>query len=123
MKFVISTQYLENYGYHDYDSDGKYPENHYWKFKGGTDHIVTGFDSLADAVAFVQATLHEFGNTIGTKEFPRVWRTFEEWEEELSELDSEHEAFLRESAKRLDPRGQAVIDLMDREVSTDTTHP
>ena len=124
MKFVISTQYLENYGYHDSrESDGKYPENHYWKFKGGTDYIVTGFDSLADAVAFVQATLHKFGNTIGTKEFPRVWRTFEKWEEELSEHDSEHEAYLRKTAKRLDPRGQSAIDLLDREVSTDTTHP
>lgn len=123
MKYVISTQYLENYGLHDYDSDGKYPEGHYWKFKGGTDYIVTGFGNLADAVAYVQATLHEFGNTLGTKEFPRVWRTFEKWEEELLGFELEDRESVRENARRLDPRGQAVIDLMDRVASTDTTHP
>ena len=122
MKYVITTQYLENYGSHC--EDGTYKnENHYWKFKSGTDYIVTGLDRLPDAVAFVQASLHNHGNCIHIKEFPRVWRTFEEWEQELSELESDYEACLRETAKRLDPRGQAVIDLMDREVSTDTTHP
>ncbi len=38
MKLLISTQYRENYGAHDWDGEGECPQ--YWKFKGGDDLIV-----------------------------------------------------------------------------------
>ena len=50
--YVVTTQVLENYGSHD--EDGKFASgNAYWKFKGGTDYIVTGGDRPADAMAFI----------------------------------------------------------------------
>jgi hypothetical protein len=44
MKILISTQYRENYGAHDWDGEGECPQ--YWKFKGGNEIIleVPGFD-------------------------------------------------------------------------------
>jgi hypothetical protein len=38
MKIVISTQYRENYGAHDWDGTGECPQ--YWKFKGGSEYII-----------------------------------------------------------------------------------
>ncbi len=35
MKLLITTQYMENYGAHDWDGTGTCPQ--YWKFKGGED--------------------------------------------------------------------------------------
>ncbi len=41
MKLLISTQYQENYGAHDWDGEGQCPQ--YWKFKGGQDYVVENF--------------------------------------------------------------------------------
>jgi hypothetical protein len=38
MKIVISTQFKENYGAHDWDGTGECPQ--YWKFKGGSEYII-----------------------------------------------------------------------------------
>ncbi len=38
MKLFITTQFKENYGAHDWDGTGEYPQ--YWKFKGGNEFIV-----------------------------------------------------------------------------------
>lgn len=38
MKIVISTQYMENYGAHDWDGEGQCPQ--YWKPKGGDTYII-----------------------------------------------------------------------------------
>ena len=37
MKLHITTQYMENYGAHDWDGTGECPQ--YWKFKGGEDYF------------------------------------------------------------------------------------
>jgi hypothetical protein len=37
MKLMISTQFMENYGAHDWDGTGACPQ--YWKFKGGEDYF------------------------------------------------------------------------------------
>ena len=37
MKLLITTQYCENYGAHDWDGTGECPQ--YWKFKGGEDYF------------------------------------------------------------------------------------
>lgn len=38
MKLVITTQYKENYGAHDWDGVGECPQ--YWKFKGGDTYVI-----------------------------------------------------------------------------------
>jgi len=40
MKLVISTQFKENYGAHDWDGTGECPQ--YWKFKGGDTFVMSG---------------------------------------------------------------------------------
>ena len=37
MKLLINTQFMENYGAHDWDGEGACPQH--WKFKGGTDYF------------------------------------------------------------------------------------
>ncbi len=36
---VIRTQYMENYGAHDWDGKGQCPQ--YWKMKGGSEYKIT----------------------------------------------------------------------------------
>ena len=98
--FVIKTQILENYGAHS--EDGKFSSgNAYWKMKGGTDYIVSGLDRIQDAVAFVAAK--EMHNSIGAKEFPVEWQTYEEWYAKLPE-DEEYKEFLLEQARQVNPQ-------------------
>ena len=99
-QFVITTQFLENYGAHS--ADGKFASgNAYWKMKGGTDYCVSGLDRIQDAVAFVAAK--EMYNGIGAKEFPVEWKTYEEWVADLPE-DEDYREFLLEQLKHVDPR-------------------
>ena len=52
MKFVISTQYMENYGAHS--EDGKFCSgNAYWKMKGGSDYIVSDLTVLTQCQLIV----------------------------------------------------------------------
>lgn len=97
--FVVSTQFLENYGAHC--ESGKFADgNAYWKMKGGTDYIVSGLDRIQDAVAFVAAkAMH---NSIGAKEFPVEWQSYDEWFAKLPE-DSEYREFLLEQAVEVNP--------------------
>ena len=99
MKYVVTTQYLENYGAHC--ESGKHSDGHsYWKFKGGSDYIVDGVDRPADAMAFVMAA---FGaNDLGQKEFPTEVKTYAEWANDLPE-DKDYSDFLVSSAYHVSP--------------------
>ena len=95
MKFVVSTQTLENYGAHC--EDGKFSSgNAYWKFKGGSDYVVSGVERLQDAVAYVAALSTE--NNISWKEFPSWFGTYDEG------LDTDPGEYFVDNAKQVDPR-------------------
>ena len=51
MMFVIRTQYMENYGAHDWDGKGECPQH--WKFKGGSEYKITGVDPTADPEDYI----------------------------------------------------------------------
>ena len=89
-QFVVTTQYLENYGAQSEIGDGKYVnDNARWKAKGGTDYIIESINPHfrgQDAMAFVMAK-HSI-NTISQKEFPLRWTTYDEWLEELEADDN-----------------------------------
>ena len=58
MKILITTQFSENYGAHDWDGVGECPQ--YWKFKGGDDFFVAiperfPMDKLASLVEAVRS--------------------------------------------------------------------
>jgi len=86
-QFVVTTQYLENYGAQN--DDGLYVnDNARWKAKGGTDYIIESINPHfrgQDAMAFVMAKHSK--NTISQKEFPLRWTTYDEWLEELEAED------------------------------------
>jgi len=105
MEFVVSTQGLENYGAHQ--GEGTFAAGEaYWKFKSGTDYLVTGLDRPQDAMAFVAAIGIE--NSIGWKEFPIEVKTLEEFRNEFGNLEDEfnreYYEFKMSIIKRVDPR-------------------
>jgi hypothetical protein len=51
LKLLITTQYLENYGAHDWDGEGECPQ--YWKAKGGEDYFILGVDPLREAPGLI----------------------------------------------------------------------
>jgi len=104
IKFVVTTQGLENYGAHC--ESGRHADSFaYWKFKSGTDYLVSGLTRPQDAMAFVAAIGIE--NGIGWKEFPSEVVTLEEWESQFDltdEFDREHYDFKMGIMRQVDPR-------------------
>jgi hypothetical protein len=103
--FVVTTQGLENYGAHS--GSGRHAEGEaYWKFKSGTDYLVTGLTRPQDAMAFVAAIGIE--NGIGWKEFPVEVKTFDEFKAEFGlledEFNREYFDFKMSIMREVDPR-------------------
>jgi hypothetical protein len=95
--FVVVCQALENYGAHC--ESGRFADgNQYWKFKSGSDYMVSDLETPADAMAFVAATSIE--NDITWKEFPAAVLTVEEW---LDGCDDEYREFKLKHVKRVSP--------------------
>lgn len=71
MKIVITTQYMENYGAHDWDGEGKCPQ--YWKSKGGDIYVIENL-TQAQAEDFLENKIQKLYELIeysneGSKEF------------------------------------------------------
>ena len=98
--FVISTQFMENYGAHTGKGDFK-SGGHYWKFKGGEDYVVTGFDREQDAAAFIAEHYCSMDDD-GIKEFPTKWRTYDEWLDEIHDFSDDYKQFIMESATKVE---------------------
>lgn len=60
MMLVIRTQYMENYGAHDWNGTGECPQ--YWKSKGGSEYKVTGVPLNIDYAEVVSAAGVEKSN-------------------------------------------------------------
>ena len=52
MIIVIKTQYMENYGAHDWDGEGACPQ--YWKSKGGSEYKVRNIPVGTDSRAWIK---------------------------------------------------------------------
>jgi len=79
MKYIVSTQLIENYGSHAEEGSFKSGTNS-WKMKGGSDYLVEDLGREADALAFVMAA---FGsNDLYYKEYPVGVRPLEDWVDE-----------------------------------------
>jgi hypothetical protein len=79
MKYIVSTQLIENYGSHAEEGSFKSGTNS-WKMKGGSDYLVEDLSREADALAFVMAA---FGsNDLYYKEYPVGVRPLEDWVDE-----------------------------------------
>ena len=60
MMLVIRTQFMENYGAHDWDGEGECPQH--WKFKGGSEYKLTGVDPTSDIQDYINLADVEYSN-------------------------------------------------------------
>lgn len=60
MMLVIRTQYMENYGAHDWSGEGTCPQ--YWKMKGGSEYKVTGVPLNVDYAEVVASANVEYSS-------------------------------------------------------------
>jgi hypothetical protein len=68
MKLHIITQYMENYGAHDWDGQGECPQ--YWKMKGGEDYFILNVDTDAEADAAIAQVRGDIEwNDIGSRQY------------------------------------------------------
>ena len=67
MKLHIITQYMENYGAHDWDGEGECPQ--YWKMKGGEDYFILNVDETEVDAAIAQVRGDIEWNDIGSRQY------------------------------------------------------
>jgi hypothetical protein len=67
MKLHIITQYMENYGAHDWDGTGECPQ--YWKMKGGEDYFILNVDDTEVDAAIAQVRGDIEWNDIGSRQY------------------------------------------------------
>lgn len=67
MKLHIITQYMENYGAHDWDGEGECPQ--YWKMKGGEDYFILNVDETEVDAAIAQVRSDIEWNDIGSRQY------------------------------------------------------
>jgi hypothetical protein len=70
MMLVIRTQFMENYGAHDWDGTGECPQ--YWKMKGGSEYKVINVPLNIDYQEVVTMANVETDN-IGCREYILDW--------------------------------------------------
>ena len=64
----IDTQFMENYGAHDWDGQGECPQR--WKMKGGSSYKVRNVPADADVKSVVELVAPEFvHDEIGSREY------------------------------------------------------
>ena len=79
MQLLITTQYRENYGAHDWDGEGACPQ--YWKNKGGNYYLITGVettDNLQELVTKASGPAHlncSYASDYSTEEII-TWEVF-----------------------------------------------
>tara|TARA_R100001082_G_C4264926_1_gene117154 strand:+ start:41 stop:388 length:348 start_codon:yes stop_codon:yes gene_type:complete len=96
MKYVVTTQNLENYGA---DND---PPTQYWKYKSGSTWVIDA-DSPANAEAVVIKT--QCSTQEHFKSYPIDSIPYEEWMANTEKLDESYREFLIGSLKQLSPDG------------------
>jgi hypothetical protein len=94
MQIIITTQYRENYGAHDWDGDltkGECPQ--YWKNKGGNEYVVTDVDPNANMEEVVKTAIEKleccYSNNY-SEEYLLNWEVTEDGEltyEEKQQMD------------------------------------
>lgn len=98
---LVSTQYMENYGAHDWDGQGEVPS--YWKCKGGSEYLVTGVPAHLGAEEVLARMSDRFEHSsdysreyvIGARVVPESYDPAE------GESDTDYAEYLRGSLERI----------------------
>ncbi len=102
MKLVIETQYMENYGAHDWDGVGECPQ--YWKMKGGDSYMVENCPVDVDVQEVIAMLGQEVEwSEVGSRSY--VVATHFEADDYLSEFERsqlEYEGSITYPAPRVD---------------------
>ncbi len=102
MKLVIETQYMENYGAHDWDGQGECPQ--YWKMKGGDSYMVENCPVDVDVQEVIAMLGQEVEwSEVGSRSY--VVATHFEADDYLSEFERsqlEYEGSIAYPAPRVD---------------------
>lgn len=98
MMLVIRTQYMENYGAHDWDGTGECPQ--YWKAKGGSEYKILDVPLNIDYNQLVEFALTGIEtNTEYSREYMTDWSMesddYLSWYEE-SQLEYEGKVLYKE---------------------------
>ena len=107
MKLLITTQVYENYGAHDWDSEGECPQ--YWKAKGGNDYFVPNIDINVAAEIFDEVKgLCESKNEY-FHEYALGWEVVaDDYLTEYEKFQLEYEGKITYPSKELSYIGEAV---------------
>ena len=97
--YLVCTQTMENKGAEC--GSGRFNDNSAdWRFKFGSDYIITGVDKIQDAVAFVGALV--INNGIGIKEWPCHWETVDpDFKTDMEKSQLEYEGHITYPARRI----------------------
>jgi len=118
MKLVIETQYMENYGAHDWDGEGFGPCPQYWKMKGGysyvaenIEHSIKGgdfFDKRCQMIVDeIRAKIEH--DTFYSREYIIGWSVQpDEWMSEFEKSQLEYEGSITHKEPRIDLEGNRV---------------
>jgi len=106
MKLMISTQYMENYGAHDWDGEGECPQ--YWKFKGGEEYFVrvgtaTDVELLTNVVDSVRGEL-EWDNP-ASRQYILGWELVaDDYMTEFEQSQLDYEGEIRHPARYIESK-------------------
>ena len=105
MKLYIQTQYMENYGAHDWDGTGECPQ--YWKFKGGDDYFYPlgkrgrSEDAITELVVALRSQVE--WNNIGSRSYIVGWKVVaDDYMTEFEKSQLEYEGSIAYPAKILE---------------------
>lgn len=99
---IITTQYMENYGAHDWDGTGECPQ--YWKMKGGEQHLITDIDVNENLKELVRKASTERGwehSSDYSREYILDWYVTDKVHTSFEEDQLEYEGIIRYPAQRI----------------------
>ena len=83
-RVIVSTQFMENYGAHDWDGKGECPQH--WKYKGGSDRVVAeSATPFSPSEASALAHSWEGVNSDYCREYMLGWSVISPGEETMDE--------------------------------------
>lgn len=111
MKLHIVTQYMENYGAHDWDGEGECPQR--WKFKGGEDFFYPlgtagrTDEAIAELVNHFRPQIE--WDDVGSRQFIVGYGVVEDsFQTDFERSQMEYEGFIQFPAKILSLEEEAV---------------
>ena len=114
MKLHIVTQYMENYGAHDWDGEGSCPQR--WKFKGGEDYFYqlgneTPSDEHIDELVQVLRSRVEWNDVGSQQSIVGYGVVADDYRTEFERSQLEYDGVIQHPAVMLVPLEEVGVDI------------